>query len=140
MKKSFIPVLLCIALTIAVSAQKKTTYFVKDSSGRNILETTDASIVQSMRNVCVDSLDQGMVSIHPTMNKTKVDALKDSIEKKIGKPTKAEYSHYWVEWQMKDSLKIVIIKPVSGKAVVFCNPKGQAWLKKYVGGILEQLK
>ena len=132
--------LLLIAFIISASAQKQTTYFVKDSSGRTILETTNASIVHAMKNVCIDSLDQGMISIHPTKNKTMIDALKDSIEKKIGKPTKAEYNHYWVEWQMKDSLKIVIIKPASGKAVIFCNSDGLAWMEKNTGEILDQLK
>jgi hypothetical protein len=98
-----LPTLLLIAFAVSVTAQKQTTYFVKDSSGRNILETTNASIVHSMKNVCVDSLDQGMISIHPAKNKALIDVLKDSIENKIGKPTKAEYNHYWVEWQMKDS-------------------------------------
>ena len=133
MKGIVLPALLCIALIVSVFAQKQTTYFVKDSSGRNILETTNASIVHAMKNVCVDSLDQGMISIHPIKNKTMIDVLKDSIENKIGKPSKAEYNHYWVEWQMKDSLKIVIIKPVSGKAAIFCNTQGLAWLKKTPG-------
>jgi hypothetical protein len=140
MKSMLLPVLLLIAFAVSVSAQKKTTYFVKDSSGRNILETTDASIVHSMKNVCIDSLDQGMISLHPAKNKEIIDNLKDSIQNKIGKPTKAEYNHYWVEWQMKDSLKIVIIKPVSGKSVVFCNSIGYTWLKKNAGELLDQLK
>ena len=140
MKTTLLSALLLIALAVSVSAQKQTTYFVKDSSGRNILETTNASIVYAMKNVCIDSIEQGMISIHPTRNKTMIDALKDTIEKKIGKPTKAEYNHYWVEWQKKDSLKIVIIKPVSGKAVIFCNSEGLAWMKKNTGEILDQLK
>jgi hypothetical protein len=140
LKNILLPALLLFAIIVSVSAQKKTTYFVKDSSGRNILETTNASVVYSMKNVCVDSIDQEMISIHPVKNKTMIDVLKDSIENKIGKPTKAEYNHYWVEWQMKDSLKIVIIKPVNGKAAIFCNSKGLAWLKKYTGKILDQLK
>ena len=130
-----------IALVGSVFSQKKMTYYVKDSSGRSILETTNASLVYAMKNVCIDSLDQeGMISILATKNKTIVDDLKDSIESKIGKPTKAEYNHYWVEWQMKDSLKIVIIKPVSGKSVVFCNSMGYTWLRKNTGELLEQLK
>jgi hypothetical protein len=140
MKSMILPSLLLVALIVSVSAQKKTTYFVKDSSGRNILETTDPSIVHAMKNVCVDSLDQGMISLHPVKNKTMIDALRDSIQNKIGKPTKAEYNHYWVEWQMKDSLKIVIIKPVSGKSVIFCNAIGYAWLKKNTGEIINQIK
>jgi hypothetical protein len=140
MKNILLSALLLIAFAVSVTAQKQTTYFVKDSSGRNILETTNASIVHSMKNVCVDSLDQGMISIHPAKNKALIDVLKDSIENKIGKPTKAEYNHYWVEWQMKDSLKIVIIKPVGGKAVIFCNTQGLSWLKKNTGEILDKLK
>jgi hypothetical protein len=140
MKNMLLSALLLITLIVSVSAQTKTAYFVKDSSGRTILETTNASIVHAMKNVCVDSLDQDMISIHPVKNKAMIDVLKDSIENKIGKPTKAEYNHYWVEWQMKDSLKIVIIKPVNGKAVVFCNNQGLAWLKKNTGEILDKLK
>jgi hypothetical protein len=140
MKTVLLSTLLLITFTVSVSAQKKMTYFVKDSSGRSILETTNASLVYSMKNVCVDSLEQDMISIHPTKNKSMIDVLKDSIEKKIGKPTKSQYNHYWVEWQMKDSLKIVIIKPVSGKAVIFCNSNGLAWLKNYTGEIFSQLK
>jgi hypothetical protein len=130
-----------IALVGSVLSQKKMTYYVKDSSGRSILETTSASLVYAMKNVCIDSLDQeGMISIIATKNKTIVDDLKDSIEAKIGKPTKAEYNHYWVEWQMKDSLKIVIIKPANGKAVIFCNSKGHSWLKSNTGDMVSQLK
>jgi hypothetical protein len=140
LKNLLLPALVLAAFAVSIFAQKQTTYYVKDSSGRTILETTNASIVHAMKNVCIESLDQGMISIHPTRNKTMIDALKDTIEKKIGRPTKAEYNHYWVEWQMKDSLKIVIIKPVSGKAVIFCNSEGLAWMKKNTGDILEQLK
>jgi hypothetical protein len=141
MKICHLSLIVFLAFAGSVLAQKKMTYFVKDSSGRSILETANASLVYSMKNVCIDSLDQeGMISIPATKNKTIVDELKDSIENKIGKPTKAEYNHYWVEWQMKDSLKIVIIKPVNGKAVVFCNSKGLSWMKSTIGDIVNQLK
>jgi hypothetical protein len=132
---------MCIVVAAAVPAmaQHALTYIVKDSLGRPILETTNSSLVYSMRNVVIDSVQQDMITVCPLKNKAIIDNLKSSIESKIGKPTKGEY-YYRVEWNIKDSLEIVIVKPSSPRAILYCNRKGMDWLKLNEPGVIDTLK
>ena len=133
--------LMCIvvAAVVPAMAQRALTYIVKDSLGRPILETTNSSLVYSMRNVVIDSVQQDMITVCPLKNKAIIDNLKSSIESKIGKPTKGEY-YYRVEWNIKDSLEIVIVKPSSPRAILYCNRKGMDWLKLNEPGVIDTLK
>jgi hypothetical protein len=132
---------MCIVVAAAVPAmaQHALTYIVKDSLGRPILETTNSSLVYSMRNVVIDSVQQDMITVCPLKNKAIIDNLKSSIESKIGKPTKGEY-YYRVEWNIKDSLEIVIVKPSSPRAILYCNRKGMDWLRLNEPGVIDTLK
>jgi hypothetical protein len=136
-----VTLIICIvfAFVVPAGAQHPVTYIVKDSVGRPILETTNLSLVYSMRNVVIDSVQQDMITVCPLKNKAVIDNLRSSIESKIGKPTKGEYS-YRVEWNVKDSLEIVIVKPASLRSILYCNRKGLDWLKKNEPGILDTLK
>ena len=133
--------LMCIvvAAVVPARAQHALTYIVKDSLGRPILETTNSSLVYSMRNVVIDSVQQDMITVCPLKNKAIIDNLRSSIESKIGKPTKGEY-YYRVEWNTKDSLEIVIVKPASPRAILYCNRKGMNWLKLNEPGVIDTLK
>ena len=133
--------LMCIVIMAVVPAraQHALTYIVKDSLGRPILETTNSSLVYSMRNMVIDSVQQDMITVCPLKNKAIIDNLKSSIESKIGKPTKGEY-YYRVEWNTKDSLEIVIVKPTSPRAILYCNRKGMDWLKLNEPGVIDTLK
>jgi len=125
---------------VPASAQKAFTYIVKDSIGRPIFQTTNSSLVYSMHNVVIDSVAQDMITVCPLKNKAKIDDLKSSIESKIGKPTKGEY-YYRVEWNTKDSMEIVIVKPSSPtRAILYCNRKGTDWLKANEPGVVDTLK
>ena len=133
--------LMCIvvAAVVPAMAQRALTYIVKDSLGRPILETTNSSLVYSMRNVVIDSVQQDMITVCPHKNKAIIYNLKSSIESKIGKPTKGEY-YYRVEWNTKDSLEIVIVKPTSPRAILYCNRKGMDWLKLNEPGVIDTIK
>ena|GEM_PF-4919548 len=139
MKNVALLVCIVVAFVVPASAQHAVTYIVKDSLGRPIIETTNLSLVYSMRNVVVDSVQQDMITVCPLKNKAVIDNLKSSIESKIGKPTKGEYS-YRVEWNIKDSLEIVIVKPASFRSILYCNRKGMDWLKMNEPGVLDTLK
>jgi hypothetical protein len=129
-----------VAMSTATAfAQKSSTYLVKDSLGRPIIQTTNASLAYSMRNVVLDSTSQDMITVCPLNNKAIIDDLKSSIESKIGKPTKGEY-YYRVEWNTRDSTKIVIVKPASSRAILYCNRKGVDWLKLHEPGVIDTLK
>jgi hypothetical protein len=133
--------LICIAVASSVQAGSPhpMTYIVKDSIGRPILETSNSMLVYSMRNVIIDSVQQDMITVCPLKNKAIIDDLKASIESKMGKPTKGEY-YYRVEWLTKDSLEIVIVKPTSPRAILYCNRKGLDWLKQHEPGVIDTLK
>jgi hypothetical protein len=139
MKNLTLLVSIIIASVVPAGAQHAVTYIVKDSVGRPILETTNLSLVFSMRNVVIDSVQQDMITVCPLKNKAVIDSLRSSIETKIGKPTKGEYS-YRVEWNVKDSLEIVIVKPAGPRAILYCNRKGMEWLKRNEPGVLDTLK
>jgi hypothetical protein len=135
-----ITLLICLAAAAAYPAKDHaTTYIVKDSLGRPILETSNTMLVYSMRNVVIDSVQQDMITVCPLKNKAVIDSLKSSIEAKIGKPTKGEY-YYRVEWLTRDSLEIVIVKPTSPRAILYCNRKGLNWLKQNEPGVIDTLK
>jgi hypothetical protein len=139
MKNVTLIVCIVFAFVVPAGAQHPVTYIVKDSVGRPILETTNLSLVYSMRNVVIDSVQQDMITVCPLKNKAVIDNLRSSIESKIGKPTKGEFS-YRVEWNVKDSLEIVIVKPASSRSILYCNRKGLDWLTKNEPGILDTLK
>lgn len=139
MKNVTLLICLVVAFVIPAHAQHAVTYIVKDSVGRPIIETTNLSLVYSMRNVVVDSVQQDMITVCPLKNKAVIDNLRSSIESKIGKPTKGEYS-YRVEWNIKDSLEIVIVKPASPRSILYCNRKGLEWLIVNEPGVIDTLK
>ena len=61
-----IMLLICLAAAAAYPAKDHvTTYIVKDSLGRPILETSNTMLVYSMRNVVVDSVQQDMITVCP---------------------------------------------------------------------------
>jgi hypothetical protein len=132
--------LTCLAAAAAYPARDNVvTYIVKDSLGRPIIETSNTMLVYSMRNVVVDSVQRDKITVCPIKNKAVIDSLKSSIEAKIGKPTKGEF-YYRVEWLTRDSLEIVIVKPASPRAILYCNRKGLNWLKQNEPGIIDTLK
>jgi hypothetical protein len=139
MKNLSVLILIVVAAVVPAFAQKAITYIVKDSLGRPILQTTNSSLVYSMHNVVIDSVQQDMITVCPLKNKAIIDDLKSSIESKIGKPTKGEY-YYRVEWNTRDSVEIVIVKPSSPRAILYCNRKGMDWLKVHEPGIIDTLK
>jgi hypothetical protein len=139
MKKFALLMCIAVASVVPAFAQHPVTYIVKDSVGRPIFETTNSSLVYSMRNVVVDSVPRDMITVCPLKNKAIIDNLKSSIESKIGKPTKGEY-YYRVEWNIKDSIEIVIVKPASSRAILYCNRKGMDWLKVNEPGVIDTLK
>jgi hypothetical protein len=139
MKNLTLFICIVVAFAVPAGAQHAMTYIVKDSVGRPIFETTNSSLVYSMRNVVVDSVQRDMITVCPLKNKAIIDNLKSSIESKIGKPTKGEY-YYRVEWNIKDSLEIVIVKPATSRAILYCNRKGLDWLKLNEPGVIDTLK
>jgi hypothetical protein len=131
----------CIVITdiFSAMAQNAMTYIVKDSLGRPIIKTANKSLVYSMQNVVVDSVQQEMITVCPLKNNVIADKIKSSIEARIGKPTNGEY-YYRVEWNIKDSLEIVIVKTVNVKPILYCNRKGLVWLKRHEPGLIDTLK
>lgn len=139
MKNHSLLMCIVVAFVVPAHAQHAVTYIVKDSVGRPIIETTNLSLIYSMRNVVIDSVLRDMITVCPLKNKAVIDNLKASIETKIGKPTKGEY-YYRVEWNTKDSLEIVIVKPASPRSILYCNRKGMEWLKVNEPGVIDTLK
>jgi len=129
--------LLLLFFTLTISANKL--YIIKDkSSGNQVFETQDTTLVKQFTNVVVDTVDLApkIIIINDTASVENVNAI---IEHKISKPEKAIY-YYTKEWKTPNNGHLTLNKNAKSKSAVIVDGLALIWLKSNIPALFDSIE